>query len=186
MEVDVANAASVNAGVVEAIEKAGGIDAVVNNAGFEVQSSVAMLDERNAAITPAIAAIDTETTIGIASPPTSRTPAVVVRGLRHLVTADDGPGVKKSKESTEKYIDLRPEAPEFEDLPPAPPNPLDETMPADEQPIIILQADEGPYPERYDDAATQGIRDLLGLGLCFGLGFFRFRFPSATPVSRAA
>jgi hypothetical protein len=37
-----------------------------------------MLDERKAAITPVIAAIDTETTIGIASPPTRRTPAVGV------------------------------------------------------------------------------------------------------------
>ncbi|MGI9609681.1 MAG: DNA translocase FtsK 4TM domain-containing protein, partial [Acidimicrobiia bacterium] len=61
-----------------------------------------------------------------------------------ITTAEDGPGVKKSKESTEKYIDLRPESPEFEDLPPAPPNPLEETVPAAEQPIEIGSFTDSP------------------------------------------
>ncbi len=41
-----------------------------------------------------------------------------------ITTADAGPAVTKSKESKEKYIDLRPETPGFDDLPDGPADPL--------------------------------------------------------------
>jgi S-DNA-T family DNA segregation ATPase FtsK/SpoIIIE len=48
-----------------------------------------------------------------------------------ITTASDGPGLRKSKETAEKYIDLRPETVGFDDLPTARPDPPDETMAAD-------------------------------------------------------
>ncbi len=75
---------------------------------------------------------------------TTPAPAGVTEPLLdiEITTADDGPGLKKSTETAERYIDLRPESPGFDDVPPAPAPPPSETQA--EPDIEVGTFDEAP------------------------------------------